>query len=104
MSGLFEGLDDDPETRRLVAASIAIQQCRLLQAEGVREFHFYTLNRAGLAVAICHMLGVRARVPAAAGANEYGMAHPAHLPDNLKAPGLLGAGPRGPHVQEPQLH
>jgi len=70
MAGLFERLDDDPETRRLVAASIAIEQCRLLQAEGVREFHFYTLNRADLAVAICHMLGVRARVPAAAGANE----------------------------------
>jgi len=69
MSGLFEGLDDDPETRRLVAASIAIEQCRLLQAEGVREFHFYTLNRADLAVAICHMLGVRARMPAPAGAN-----------------------------------
>jgi methylenetetrahydrofolate reductase (NADPH) len=64
MAGLFEGLDDDPETRRLVAASIAIEQCRLLQAEGVREFHFYTLNRADLAVAICHMLGVRAPVPA----------------------------------------
>jgi len=69
MAGLFEGLDDDPETRRLVAASIAIEQCRLLQAEGVREFHFYTLNRADLAVAICHMLGVRARAPAAAGSN-----------------------------------
>ena len=68
MGGLFEGLDDDPETRRLVAASIAIEQCRLLQAEGVREFHFYTLNRADLAVAICHMLGVRAPGPAAIGA------------------------------------
>jgi methylenetetrahydrofolate reductase (NADPH) len=70
MGGLFEGLDDDPETRRLVAASIAIEQCRILQAEGVGEFHFYTLNRADLAVAICHMLGVRARVPAAVGANR----------------------------------
>jgi methylenetetrahydrofolate reductase (NADPH) len=69
MGGLFEGLDDDPETRRLVAASIAIEQCRLLQAEGVREFHFYTLNRADLAVAICHMLGVRGRIPAPACAN-----------------------------------
>jgi methylenetetrahydrofolate reductase (NADPH) len=69
MGGLFEGLDDDPETRRLVAASLAIEQCRLLQAEGVREFHFYTLNRADLAVAICHMLGVRAPVPAAVVAN-----------------------------------
>jgi methylenetetrahydrofolate reductase (NADH) len=69
MGGLFEGLDDDPETRRLVAASIAIEQCRLLQAEGVGEFHFYTLNRADLTVAICHMLGVRAPAPAAAGAS-----------------------------------
>ena len=69
MVGLFEGLDDDPETRRLVAASIAIEQCRLLQAEGVREFHFYTLNRADLAVAICHMLGVRAPARTAAVAN-----------------------------------
>jgi methylenetetrahydrofolate reductase (NADPH) len=64
MGGLFEGLDDDPETRRLVAASIAIEQCRLLQAEGVDEFHFYTLNRADLTVAICHMLGVRGSAPA----------------------------------------
>jgi methylenetetrahydrofolate reductase (NADPH) len=69
MGGLFEGLDDDPETRRLVAASIAIEQCRLLQAEGIGEFHFYTLNRADLTVAICHMLGVRAPAPAAAGAS-----------------------------------
>ena len=64
MDALFEGLDDDPDTRRLVAASVAIEQCRLLQAEGVEEFHFYTLNRAELTVAICHMLGVRAAVPA----------------------------------------
>ena len=59
MGGLFEGLDNDPETRRLVASSIAIEQCRLLQADGVAEFHFYTLNRADLTLAICHMLGVR---------------------------------------------
>src|SRR5581483_1577000 len=69
MGALFQGLDDDPETRRLVAASIAIEQCRLLQAEGVEEFHFYTLNRADLTVAICHMLGVRAPAPASVGAN-----------------------------------
>jgi methylenetetrahydrofolate reductase (NADPH) len=61
MAAQFEGLDDDPETRRLVAASIAAEQCRLLQANGVREFHFYTLNRADLTVAICHMIGVRGR-------------------------------------------
>jgi len=64
MDALFEGLDDDPDTRRLVAASVAIEQCRLLQAEGIEEFHFYTLNRAELTVAICHMLGLRAAVPA----------------------------------------
>jgi methylenetetrahydrofolate reductase (NADPH) len=61
----FDGLDEDPETRRLVAASIAAEQCRLLQANGVNEFHFYTLNRADLTVAICHMLGVRGRAPTA---------------------------------------
>src|SRR6202030_3370289 len=59
MAGLFDGLDNDPDTRRLVAASIAAEQCRRLQAEGVGEFHFYTLNRADLLVAICHMIGVR---------------------------------------------
>jgi methylenetetrahydrofolate reductase (NADPH) len=64
MAAQFEGLDDDPETRRLVAASIAAEQCRLLQANGVKEFHFYTLNRADLTVAICHMIGVRGRPPA----------------------------------------
>jgi methylenetetrahydrofolate reductase (NADPH) len=61
---LFDGLDDDPDTRRLVAASIAAEQCRRLQAAGVEEFHFYTLNRADLIVAICHMIGVRAAVAA----------------------------------------
>jgi methylenetetrahydrofolate reductase (NADPH) len=60
MARLFAGLDDDPDTRRLVAASVAAEQCRQLQAEGVEEFHFYTLNRADLIVAICHMIGVRA--------------------------------------------
>jgi methylenetetrahydrofolate reductase (NADH) len=68
MEGHFTGLDDDPDTRRLVAASIAAEQCRRLHAEGVHEFHFYTLNRADLIVAICHLLGVRARRPAAAAA------------------------------------
>jgi methylenetetrahydrofolate reductase (NADPH) len=70
----FEGLDEDPETRRLVAASIAAEQCRLLQANGVNEFHFYTLNRADLTVAICHMLGVRGRPAAAAPAAPVGAA------------------------------
>jgi len=66
MGAHFEGLDDDPDTRRLVAASLAAEQCRRLQANGVPEFHFYTLNRADLLVAICHLLGVRAPKPAAA--------------------------------------
>ena len=56
---LFEGLDDDPATRRLVAATVAAGQCRVLYAAGVRHFHFYTLNRASLVYAICHILGVR---------------------------------------------
>jgi len=64
----FDGLDDDPETRRMIAASVAIDQVRKLQREGVTEFHFYTLNRAELAYAICHALGVRSPAPAAAAA------------------------------------
>ncbi len=55
---LFGGLDDDPITRNLVAATVAAEQCRLLQANGVTDFHFYTLNRAELSYAICHILGV----------------------------------------------
>jgi methylenetetrahydrofolate reductase (NADPH) len=55
----FQGLDDDAETRRLIAASVAIEQVQALAQEGVREFHFYTLNRAELTYAICHALGVR---------------------------------------------
>ena len=59
MGELFEGLDDDTATRRLVAATVAAEQCRVLHAAGVRHFHFYTLNRAALVYAICHILGVR---------------------------------------------
>lgn len=55
----FEGLDDDAETRQMIAAAVAIDQVRRLEAEGVSEFHFYTLNRSELAFAICHALGVR---------------------------------------------
>ncbi|MGH8396686.1 MAG: methylenetetrahydrofolate reductase [NAD(P)H] [Gammaproteobacteria bacterium] len=67
----FDGLDADPETRKLVAAHVAGEQCRRLQTEGVHEFHFYTLNRAELTRAICHLLGIRAAsqpsIPAAPG-------------------------------------
>ncbi len=59
MDGLFEGLDDHPGTRQLVAATIAAEFCRRLYAGGVRDFHFYTLNRAELSYAICHLLGLR---------------------------------------------
>jgi len=55
----FQGLDDDAETRRLIAASVAIEQVHTLERYGVRDFHFYTLNRAELTYAICHALGVR---------------------------------------------
>lgn len=60
MDALFEGLDDHPAARQLVAATIAAEMCRKLYAGGVRQFHFYTLNRAELAYAICHLLGKRA--------------------------------------------
>jgi len=59
LSNLFEGLDDDPETRKLVAAATTAQLCAQLAAEGVEDFHFYTLNRAELTLAICRILGVR---------------------------------------------
>jgi methylenetetrahydrofolate reductase (NADPH) len=59
LAHLFEGLDGDPDTRRLVAATVAAEQCRRLQAAGIDEFHFYTLNRADLSYAICHILGLR---------------------------------------------
>jgi methylenetetrahydrofolate reductase (NADPH) len=60
MDRLFEGLDDHPAARQLVAATLAAEMCRKLYAGGVRNFHFYTLNRAELSFAICHLLGVRA--------------------------------------------
>jgi len=60
MDRLFEGLDDHPAARQLVAATIAAEMCRRLYAGGVRQFHFYTLNRAELSFAICHLLGLRA--------------------------------------------
>jgi methylenetetrahydrofolate reductase (NADPH) len=55
----FDGLEDDPETRRMIAANVAIEQVQRLREHGVHEFHFYTLNRAELTYAICHALGLR---------------------------------------------
>ncbi|ODU20570.1 MAG: methylenetetrahydrofolate reductase [NAD(P)H] [Sphingomonas sp. SCN 67-18] len=59
MDRLFEGLDDRPAARQLVAATIAAEMCQKLYTGGVRHFHFYTLNRAELSYAICHLLGLR---------------------------------------------
>ena len=59
MDRLFEGLDDLPDARKLVAATVAAELCARLYGEGVRHFHFYTLNRAELSYAICHLLGMR---------------------------------------------
>jgi len=64
MGRLFDGLDDHPASRQLVAATIAAEMCRRLYAGDVRSFHFYTLNRAELSFAICHLLGLRAKAPA----------------------------------------
>lgn len=61
MADLFTGLDERPAARQLVSATIAAELCRKLYAGGVRQFHFYTLNRAELSYAICHMLGLRPR-------------------------------------------
>ncbi|MBG5884030.1 methylenetetrahydrofolate reductase [Providencia alcalifaciens] len=59
MNRMYEGLDDDPESRNLVGASIAMDMVKILSREGVKDFHFYTLNRSELTYAICHTLGVR---------------------------------------------
>jgi methylenetetrahydrofolate reductase (NADPH) len=59
MAELFEGLDGDAETRRMVAAATAAEQVRILQANGIDEFHFYTLNRPDLVYAIARILGVK---------------------------------------------
>jgi methylenetetrahydrofolate reductase (NADPH) len=65
MGRLFEGLDDHPAARQLVSATLAAELCRKLYAGGVRHFHFYTLNRAELSYAICHLLGLRPQPQAA---------------------------------------
>jgi methylenetetrahydrofolate reductase (NADPH) len=55
----FAGLDDDPATRKLIAAAVAAEQVLDLVDQGVTDFHFYTMNRAELVYAICHLLGLR---------------------------------------------
>lgn len=68
MERLFAGLDDLPEARQLVSATLAAELCRKLYAGGVKQFHFYTLNRAEMSFAICHLLGVRTKPGAVAAA------------------------------------
>lgn len=65
LAAQFEGLEEDPETRKMVAASIAAEQASVLRREGVEHFHFYTLNRSDLAYAICHILGLRGQTSTA---------------------------------------
>ena len=62
----FEGLDEDVATRKLIAAAVAAEQVFDLVDRGVRDFHFYTMNRADLVFAVCHLLGVRPDAKAAA--------------------------------------
>ncbi len=58
----YDGLDNDPATRRLVAATVAAEQVFGLLDRGVREFHFYTMNKSDLVYAICHLLGLRPKL------------------------------------------
>lgn len=67
MAHVFEGLEEDAETRRMVAVTVAAEQCRKLQSAGVTDFHFYTLNRADLTYAICHIMGLRPQTAAVEG-------------------------------------
>lgn len=70
MTTMFDGLDHDLETRKMVGASIAMDMVKILSREGVKDFHFYSLNRAELTYAICHTLGVRPEIKIAPAANR----------------------------------
>src|SRR5262249_4038087 len=59
LANLFDGLDTDPDTRRLLAGAVAAETCARVEEEGFSDFHFYTLNRADLVYAICRVLGLR---------------------------------------------
>ena len=66
LSSRFAGIEDDEETRRLIATHFTIQQCEQLVAADVKHFHLYTLNRAESAYAVCHALGLREQLVEAA--------------------------------------
>ncbi len=70
----FEGLDDDPETRKLISAAVAAEQVTDLVDQGVGDIHFYTLNRADLVYAICHLLGLRAQAAEAPASTQHAVA------------------------------
>ncbi|HAW48459.1 MAG TPA: methylenetetrahydrofolate reductase [NAD(P)H] [Roseovarius sp.] len=63
LARMFEGLDDAPETRAMVATSVTTEQCRLLMEAGLSEFHFYTLNRPEVSLAVCRALGITPAIP-----------------------------------------
>ena len=101
LAHLFDGLDDDLETRRMIAATVAGDLCRRLQSEGVDQFHFYTLNRADLTFAICHLLGVR---PARTGAANDTRAEKAQQLRDIGAERILVKdGPYGSMIQSYRL-
>lgn len=62
---LYEGTEDDPETRELITANVAVELCHALSEQGVTDFHFYTLNRANLALSTCRLLGLKPKAQAA---------------------------------------
>jgi methylenetetrahydrofolate reductase (NADPH) len=76
LSELFDGLDQDQDTRKLMAAMVATEQCRALQAEGITDFHFYTLNRADLILGICRRMGLRPATPPEKESGFAGIAAP----------------------------
>lgn len=86
LADLFDGLESDPDTKKLVAAMVATEQCRALQAEGIGDFHFYTLNRADLTLGICRRMGLK----------------PADLPERAGVrPGLAASTP--PLQRDPEM-
>jgi methylenetetrahydrofolate reductase (NADPH) len=85
----FEGLEEDAATRKLIAAAVAAEQVLDLVDRGVTDFHFYTMNRADLVYAVCHLLGLRPSHEASRDANRAHGALP--LPAGERA-GVRGVG------------
>ncbi|MDG1825242.1 MAG: methylenetetrahydrofolate reductase, partial [Henriciella sp.] len=65
LHALYEGTEDDPETRELITANLAAELCQKLSDQGVNDFHFYTLNKASLALSTCRLLGLKPKAVAA---------------------------------------